>query len=102
MFKNHHILDLFDYICTDNMHHYEHTNKIKGVHLAGEPIRKARRMTFAEINERWLETEMSGGVDLPRATFNRHNDAIEDIFGIFIDCDRQNGYKYWLNQKKNE
>jgi hypothetical protein len=65
-------------------------------------IRKARRITFAEINERWLETEMSGGVDLPRATFNRHNDAIEDIFGIFIDCDRQNGYKYWLNQKKNE
>jgi hypothetical protein len=45
---------------------------------------------------------MSGGVDLPRSTFNRHNDAIEDIFGIFIDCDRQNGYKYWLNQKKNE
>jgi hypothetical protein len=63
-------------------------------------IRKARRITFAEINERWLETEMSGGVDLPRATFNRHNDAIEDIFGIFIDCDRQNGYKYWLNQKR--
>ena len=65
-------------------------------------IHQAGRITFAEINERWLETEMSGGVDLPRATFNRHNDAIEDIFGIFIDCDRQNGYKYGLNQKKNE
>ena len=56
-------------------------------------IRKARRITFAEINERWLETEMSGGVDLPRATFKRHHEAIEDSFGIFIDSDRKNGYK---------
>ena len=42
---------------------------------------------------------MSGGVDLPRATFNRHKDAIEDIFGIFIDCDRQNGYKYYIGNE---
>ena len=62
-------------------------------------IRKARRITFAEINERWLETEMSGGIDLARATFNRHKDAIEDIFGIYIDCDRQNGYKYFIGNE---
>lgn len=59
-------------------------------------IRKARRITFAEINERWLETDMSGGVDLARSTFARHKDAIEDIFGIYIDCDRQNGYQYFI------
>lgn len=63
-------------------------------------IRKARRITFAEINEQWLETEMSGGVDLPRATFNRHKDAIQDIFGIVIDCDRQNGYKYYIYSER--
>lgn len=63
-------------------------------------IRKARRITFAEINEQWLETEMSGGVDLPRATFNRHKDAIQDIFGIVIDCDRQNGYKYYIYNER--
>ena len=59
-------------------------------------IRKARRITLAEINERWLETEMSDGAPMARATFNRHKDAIEDIFGIYIDCDRQNGYKYFI------
>jgi hypothetical protein len=59
-------------------------------------IRKARRITFAEINERWVETDMSGGVELARSTFNRHKDAIEDIFGIYIDCDRQNGYQYYI------
>ena len=59
-------------------------------------IRRARRITFAEINERWIETDMSGGVELARSTFNRHKDAIEDIFGIYIDCDRQNGYQYYI------
>ena len=59
-------------------------------------IRKARRITFAEIQEKWLDTDMSEGVELARSTFARHKDAIEDIFGIFIDCDRQNGYKYYI------
>jgi hypothetical protein len=32
---------------------------------------------------------MSEGAPLSRTTFNRHKDAIEDIFGIYIDCDRR-------------
>ena len=44
-------------------------------------IRKARRITFAEINEKWLLTDMSEGIELARSTFARHKDAIEDIFG---------------------
>ena len=63
-------------------------------------IRRARRITFAEINERWVETDMSGGVEMARSTFNRHKDAIEDIFGIYIDCDRQNGYQYYIGNDK--
>jgi hypothetical protein len=35
---------------------------------------------------------MSEGIPLSRTTFNRHKDAIEDIFGIYIDCDRRDGY----------
>ena len=54
-------------------------------------------ITFAEINEKWLETDMSEGVELARSTFNRHKDAIEDIFGIIIDCNRQNGYRYFIS-----
>lgn len=42
-------------------------------------IYKARKITLAEINERWLETEMSEGVELARATFNRHKDTIPII-----------------------
>ena len=62
-------------------------------------ILKADGITFAEINDKWLETDMSEGVELARSTFARHKDAIEDIFGIYIDCDRQNGYKYYIGNE---
>ena len=62
-------------------------------------IRKAGRITLAEINERWRETEMSGGVDLARATFNRHRDAIMDMFGIIIECDHRDNTYYIYNEQ---
>ena len=63
-------------------------------------IFRARRIALAEINERWLETEMSEGIPMARATFNRHKSAIEDIFGINIECDRRNGNKYYIGNER--
>ena len=63
-------------------------------------IKRARRISFAEIQEKWLDTEMSGGEEFARSTFNRHKDAIQDIFGINIDCDRKGGYKYYIANEK--
>jgi len=60
-------------------------------------IRDAKRITYAEINKRWLETDMSEGIEFARSTFVRHKNAIADIFGVYIDCDRQNGYKYYIS-----
>lgn len=59
-------------------------------------IHQAKRITFAEINKQWLNTEMSGGVEMARTTFYRHKCAIEDIFGIYIDCDKKNGSEYFI------
>lgn len=59
-------------------------------------IHTAKRITLKELNERWMETEMSGGVDLARTTFNRHKDAIEQIFGIYIECDRKDHFRYFI------
>lgn len=42
---------------------------------------------------------MSGGVEFARSTFNRHKDAIQDIFGIYIECDRKDGYKYYIGNE---
>ena len=59
-------------------------------------IHRHQRLTFEEINHHWLKTEMSGGVAMPRSTFNRHRDAILDMFGIIIDCDKKDGYRYHI------
>ena len=61
-----------------------------------ETIHKAGRLTLGEINQRWLRTEMSEGVSIARSTFNRHRDAILDMFGIIIECDRKDGFRYYI------
>ena len=63
-------------------------------------IYHAKAITFAEINERWLKTEMSEGVEMARTTFYRHKCAIEDIFGIYIDCDKKNGNRYFIGNEQ--
>lgn len=59
-------------------------------------IRRAGKISLAEINEKWRDSELSEGVDIARATFNRHKAAIEDMFGIIIDCDARDGYRYYI------
>ena len=60
----------------------------------------AHSISLGEINRKWVQTDMSGGVEIARSTFNRHKDAIEDIFGIFIDCDRRDGYRYFIGNEE--
>ena len=62
-----------------------------------DTIHRAGRLTLEEINQRWLRTEMSEGVPLARSTFNRHRDAILDMFGIIIECDRKDGFRYYID-----
>ena len=35
-------------------------------------IRRAGKISFDELNEKWLETDMSEGMPLTKATFGRH------------------------------
>ena len=62
-------------------------------------IYHAKAISFADINKRWLNTDMSGGVDMARTTFYRHKCAIENIFGIYIECDKKNGNKYYIGNE---
>ena len=55
-------------------------------------ISRAGRITLREINERWLRTEMSEGIEFSRTTFRRHRAEVEEMFGIIIDCDSENRY----------
>ena len=53
-------------------------------------------LTFQELNERWMKTEMSGGLPITRTTFIRHKEDIENMFGICIECQRKGGYFYYI------
>ena len=55
--------------------------------------------SLIELNELWLKEEMSGGVEMSRSTFLRHKDAIEEMFGLYIECDRHNGYRYYFTRR---
>ncbi len=63
-------------------------------------IHRAGRISFEEINRKWRETGMSEGISLARSTFNRHKDAIEDMFGIYIECDKKDSYKYYIGNSE--
>ena len=65
-----------------------------------ETIYQAGRISLAEINEKWRRREESGGVDLSRTTFNRHRDAIMEMFGVFIECDRKDGFRYYIYNRE--
>lgn len=49
-----------------------------------ETIYKAKRITFEEINEKWLENDMSEGVELALRTFHKWRIAAEEMFGLII------------------
>ena len=63
-----------------------------------DTIHRSKGISFQELNERWIRTEMSGGIPMSRTTFNRHKEDIEDMFGICIECQRKGGYYYYIEE----
>ncbi|MCQ2154152.1 MAG: WYL domain-containing protein [Bacteroidales bacterium] len=59
-------------------------------------ICRAGRISLEELNRKWVGADMSEGLPMARSTFNRHKDAIQDIFGIDIECDRRCGFRYYI------
>lgn len=62
-----------------------------------DTIYRAGNITLQELNDRWVKTEMSGGLPMNRITFNRHRISIEEIFGLCIECKRKGGYVYYID-----
>jgi hypothetical protein len=59
-------------------------------------IYRFKYITLQELNDRWMQTDMSGGIPMNRITFNRHRLAIEEMFDISIECQRKGGYFYYI------
>ena len=64
-------------------------------------IRSAGRITFENLCQQWKETEMSGSVELNRTTFNRMRDAVQEMFGVIIDCEKKGGYHYYIYNQED-
>ncbi|MGL5957630.1 MAG: WYL domain-containing protein, partial [Phocaeicola sp.] len=61
-------------------------------------IFRAGRVTFEEINNRWVNSSLnSTGEDFPLKTFHNHKIAISEMFDIDIECDKRNGYTYYID-----
>ena len=59
-------------------------------------FRRRRRMTLEELNDQWVREEVNEGNPLSRTTFNRHRDAILDMYGVVLGCDTKDHYRYYI------
>ena len=55
-------------------------------------LQRSRKITFEHIQSLWVENDMNDGKPLSRTTFYRLRQAIEDMFGIIIECDSYHQY----------
>ena len=51
-----------------------------------DTIYRAEKITFEEINKRWLRSRLSEGEDIPLRTFHNWRKAIEQRCDININC----------------
>jgi len=58
-------------------------------------IYRSGKITFEEINLKWVQNPMSEGDPIPLRTFHHHRDAIEELFDIIIECDKRT-YNYFI------
>ena len=61
-------------------------------------VNRAGRISFEEINKLWRKSSLNEDEDdLPLRTFHDHRTAIEEMFDINIDCDKSDGYQYYID-----
>ena len=58
-------------------------------------LRAFKQLTLEELALKWKDDEVAEGNPLVRSSFNRHRDAIADMFGIDIRCTPKT-YKYYI------
>jgi len=61
-----------------------------------ETIYKARKISFEDINRRWLDNDMSENKPLSIRTFHKWRIAIEEMFGLIIENENSGQYRYYI------
>lgn len=65
-----------------------------------DTIYRSDKITFDEINRKWLRNDLSGGKKIPLRTFHNHRIAIEEMFDINIECDKST-YEYFIDNAED-
>lgn len=65
-----------------------------------ETIYKAGKISFKELNKRWLRDEISRGVEIPKRTFDNWRHVIWDMFGIDIANENRGEYRYYIEHEE--
>lgn len=66
-----------------------------------ETIYRAKKISFKELNERWLRNDISRGVEIPKRTFDNWKAAIWDMFGIIIANENRGEYRYFIENEED-
>ena len=61
-----------------------------------ETIYKAKKISFKEINKRWLDNDLSEGKEMSIRTFHKWRQYIEEMFGIIIENETGGQYRYYI------
>jgi len=62
-----------------------------------DTIRRARKITFEDLNGKWMENEdLSGGKPLLKRTFHKWKWDIMDTFGLIVECEKGADYAYYI------
>ena len=62
-----------------------------------ETIYRAKKISFKELNEKWLDNDISRGVEIPKRTFDNWRYVIWDMFGIDIANENRGEYRYYIS-----
>lgn len=63
-----------------------------------DTIYRAGRITYEEINEKWIDQGMDEN-PIPLRTFHKWRIAAEEMFGLVIECERKGGYHYYIENR---
>lgn len=61
-----------------------------------DTIHRAKLISLKEINRRWLDDDLSEGLEIPERTFHKWRIAIEDLFGLVIENEKRGEYRYYI------
>ena len=86
----------FLYLCSGLIQKVMAKNLLNKYVWLVETINKAKKITFEEINEKWLDNDMSENKPLPLRTFHKWRQHIEGLFDLIIENENCGQYRYYI------